>query len=135
VRHARKILTGFAKSVREISGLTVEGFLQTMEKFNKAFAAMENMEWKKAINGFQEVLAVHPKHTQSYGNLGICYANLGRKKEALAALDKALRLDPNYGPALMNREIIRSLAEGETLTSAKFASVDYYKDITLKERS
>ncbi len=135
VRHARNILSGFAKNVRETSGLTLDLFLQTMDKFNEAFAAMENMEWNKAIKGFQEVLVVHPKHTQSYGNMGICYANLGRKQEALAALDKALELDPNYRPALMNREIVRSLEEGETLTSAKFASVDYYKDVALKQKS
>lgn len=135
VRHARNIMTGFAKNVRQTSGLDLELFLQTMDKFNEAFAAMENMEWHKAIRGFQEVITVHPKHTQSYGNMGICYASLGKKQEALAALDQALKLDPNYRPALMNREIVRSLEEGETLTSAKFASVDYYKDVALKKKS
>ena len=35
------------------------------------------------------MLAIDPKHTQSYDNMGICYGNLGHKEEALEAFDKA----------------------------------------------
>lgn len=93
------------------------------------------MEWNKAIIGFQQVLAMNPKHVQSYGNMGICYTNLGEKQKALTALNKALELDPNYGPALVNRNIVMSLEEGQKLPTAKVASVEYYKDVVLKEKS
>ena len=63
----------------------------------------------------------------SHGNLGICYAQLGQKQEALASLDEALALDPDYEPALINRKIVASLEEGEKIPTLR--SVDYYKDL------
>ena len=67
--------------------------------------------------------------------MGICYAQLGRREEALANLNKALELDPNYEPALLNRKIVTSLKEGEKLPENRFNSVEYYKDYTLKKKS
>ena len=84
---------------------------------------------------FKRSSRITPDHPQSYGNMGICYARLGRKQEALAALDKALELDPDYEPALLNREIVTSLAEGEKLQQNRLESVEYYKDYTFKKQS
>jgi lipoprotein NlpI len=60
---------------------------------------------------------------------------LGRKSEALAALDKALEIDPQYEPAIVNRAVIESLDEGEKLEQEGFMSIDYYKDYPLKKKS
>ena len=57
-----------------------------------------------------------PRHHQSLGNLGICYAMLGQKKRAIEALDKALELNPSYEFALRNRSLIERLDEGEPLS-------------------
>ena len=67
--------------------------------------------------------------------MGICYAQLGQKQEALAAFDRALELDPSYEPAIMNRAAVESLEEGQKLESSKMKSVEYYKDMALKKRS
>ncbi len=72
---------------------------------------------------------------ESYGNLGLCYAQLGRKTEALAALDKALEIDPQYEPAIVNRSLIESLDKGKKLEQKGFMSIDYYKDYPLKKKS
>ncbi|MFQ5864988.1 MAG: tetratricopeptide repeat protein [bacterium] len=135
VGHAKSFVIDFEKQIRETCGLSLDGYFEAMDIFNDAYAAMEKMEWRKAVAGFRKVLALDPQHTQSYGNLGICYAHLGCKQEALNALDKALELDPKYEPAIVNRKVITSLEEGEELSIEKFVSVDYYKDYSLEKRS
>ena len=135
VGHAKDFIKTMEKQIREKSGLSLDSYLKSMDIFSDAFAAMENKEWEQAVAGFRKVLAMDPKHTQSYGNLGICYAHLGRKQEALAALDKALELDPKYEPALVNRKAVTLLEEGEKLPIIKYESVDYYKDYSVNKKS
>jgi len=134
VRHAKDMIREIKNQIRQDTGLTLDQYLKGMDKFNEAFEAMQSQEWEKALRGFQEVVRIDPRHTQSYGNMGICYAHLGQKKEALEALDKALELDPSYEPAILNRAVISSLKEGEK-PEAKFEAVDYYKDYPAKRKS
>lgn len=135
VRKAEDSIQWLEKQIHDDTGLSLEAYLRGMDKFDDAFAAMQNREWEKALTGFQEVVAVNPKHPQSYGNMGICYAYLGRKQEALAAFDKALELDPDYEPALLNRAVVVSLEEGEKLAPSAFESVEYYKDYSIRKKS
>lgn len=135
VRHAKNFIKGLEKQVSKKNGLTLDGYLKAMDIFNDAFAAMGKKEWEKAIAGFQKVLSFEPQHTQSYGNIGICYAFLGLKQDALNAFDKALELDPDYEPAILNRIAVASLEEGERLSKCKYESVEYYKDYSLRDKS
>ena len=135
VRHTKNLLRGFEKSIKEETGVNIGLYLKSKEKFDQAFAAMQNLEWENALKGFQEVLAITPRHPQSYGNIGLCYAGLGKKREALEAFDKALQLDPKYEPAMVNREMVRTLPEGEKLSNIKFQSIEYYKDYSIKRKS
>lgn len=134
VRHARDVLRDCEQRIRKDEGLSLAAYLKGKDLFDKAFAAMERKEWEKALKGFQEVAAMNPKHTQSYGNMGICYGQLGRKQEALAAFDKALALDPKYAPALQNRAIVSLLEEGEAL-NADMETVQYYAEASKKSGS
>jgi len=135
VKHAKHFLENFENKIRNKSGLSLDQYMESMDIFNDAYTAMENKEWEKAISGFNKVLAFDPQHPQSYGNLGICYGHLGKKQEALAALDKALQIDPHYEPAILNRRYISSLAEGEKISVDNFTSVEYYKDFKIKKKS
>jgi tetratricopeptide (TPR) repeat protein len=65
---------------------------------------------------------------QSYGNLGLFYAFLGKKQEALAAFDKALTIDPGYEPAITIRAIFMSLRDGEKMPTA-IKIVEFYKQM------
>ena len=134
VRTAREVLKNLERQIREDTGLGLEVYLRSMDMFHEAFVAMENRQWEQALAGFQKVAAVNSSSPQSYGNMGICYACLGQKQEALAAFDSALELDPQYEPALLNRRLAVSLAEGEKL-NYEFRSIEYYKDQTMKKRS
>ena len=78
---------------------------------------------------------MNKKHPQSYGNLGLCYAQLGQKEDAITAFDKAIEIDPNYEPAIVNKAMVESLKDGEKLSQETFKSIDYYKDYSLKKKS
>ena len=135
VIRAKSFIRDMEKQIRKSNNLSLNEYLESKEIFKEAFAAMEKREWEKAILGFKKVISMDPRHTQSYGNLGICYGSLGEKQEALANLDKALESDPNYEPAIINREIISSLVDGEKLTLENIESVEYYKDFAIEKKS
>lgn len=135
VQKANSFVAELEQQIIATGNITLEHYFQAQEKFETAFSYMEKKEWQKAIRGFEECLMINKRHPQSYGNLGICYAQLGRKSEALAALDKALEIDPHYEPAIVNRSLIESLDKGEKLEQEGFMSIDYYKDYPLKKKS
>lgn len=111
--------------------MDLETFLKSQEEFNQAFSCIEKQEWRKAIDGFETCLIKNKNHPQSYGNIGICYAKLGRKSLALAAFNKAIKIDPAYEPALINKIAVKALKEGEILDQTNFQTIEYYKDYTL----
>lgn len=134
VREADHFVTSLKKSLLETSGVNLDTYLEGEKIFNDAFSWMQRKEWGKALDGFQRCLEKNKNHVQSYGNMGVCYAQLGRKQEALQALDKAIEIDPTYEPALFNRAAIAHVQEGETSKTGemKMAAVEYYKDVVCK---
>ena len=91
---------------------TLDAYMASQKTFEEAFEALARNDFQPAAEGFRKVLEQNPEHVQSYGNLGLAYAGLGRKASALEALGKALALDPNYAPACSNRRIIETMEEG-----------------------
>lgn len=134
VKHAKDFIVGLENQIRKTNNINLEKYFEGLEKFEKAFLFMEQDEWLSAIKWFKECLAINSKHPQSYGNMGLCYAQLGQKTKALAAFDKALEIDPSYELAMVNKSIVESLEEGSML-SRKIESVDYYKDYPFKKKS
>ncbi len=132
VYDALHILDGLSESVRESDGITLNEFQKGHRIFNEGVEYMEKEDWTKAIYKFEQTLNLMKRHTQSFGNLGICYAKIGEKKKALAALEKALSIDPGYEPAIINKRVIESLNEGERL-NFPVKSEYYYKDKFLKD--
>lgn len=66
--------------------------------------------------------------------MGLCLAKLGEKAEALAELDRALKINPEYEPALSNRKVVEQMTEGQPLEGAKFESINYSMEDFMKER-
>lgn len=135
VRQATEFVTGLERNVMEEQGITLDQYLQAQDEFEKAFSCMEKGAWQEAIAGFQRCAKLNKKHPQSHGNLGLCFAQVGRKAEALSAFDKALDIDPNYEPAIVNKAVVESLGDGEKLHQESFESIDYYRDYSFKNRS
>ena len=135
VQQAKFLIKDFEDQTLRTERITLEKYFEAQEIFEKAHSYAENEEWSKAITEFQKCLEIKPMHPQSYGNIGLCFAQLGQKANALAALDKALEIDSKYEVAIVNRSVIETLEEGEKLTQEKLMSVDYYKDYPLKKKS
>jgi tetratricopeptide (TPR) repeat protein len=104
----------------EHHGMSIDAFLKSADDFKAAFECMEQRKWDQAANLFKAVLKVNPRSVPAHGNLGLCFAQLGRKADAIAALNKALELDPEYQPALVNLRNAEKMEEGKPLEGMKF---------------
>lgn len=132
VKSARDFLKSMGEAIHHDTGLSLDLYLRAMDYFDSAFLKMRNKEYEDAISGFLKVCELDKNHTQSYGNLGLCYSLLGKKEEALAAFDKALETDPEYAPAIKNRAILLSLKDGEEMPNIG-KTVEFYKQ-TFEEK-
>ena len=123
VQEAKRTLETIKKNIMKDSGLSLDKYIKNMKFYNVAFIDLQKGDIDKAITGFQKVLKTQ-EHYQSYGNLGICYAMLGRKDEAIKALNTALEIEPKYITALENKKNFLKLKDGEKLSieSIKFAN-------------
>jgi len=67
-----------------------------------ALALERNRVWKSQITLWSDVKEKSPLLLRAFNNLGTAYDNAGRYDEAVAELEKALRLNPDYIQALSN---------------------------------
>jgi tetratricopeptide (TPR) repeat protein len=114
---------------------SLDAYVENQKLFDLAFENLQARRYEAAIDMFSRVLAQFPGHVQSHGNLALAYAGLGRKALALENLDKALALDPTYGPAIQNRIVIEAMKEGEPLRPLAVATSEYYLDRLKAEKS
>lgn len=113
---------------------TLDDYVANQVTFDEAFEALVRKDFARAAQGFCKVLEQNPKHVQSYGNLALAYAGLGRKAAALECLDKALALDPDYLPARSNKRIIEVMEEGPT-PIIHMAETQFYREQLDAERT
>ena len=57
-------------------------------------------QFDRAAEAFRHSLAIDPKKTETYINLGVSYANMGRYPEAVEMLSRAVKIEPNHPEAL-----------------------------------
>lgn len=131
VSEAKVVLDELESLVRE-DHESLDAYIKNMETFETAYSSMQKREFQTAIELFSRVLAVNPKHVQSWGNMGLTYACLGHKSRAIECFDKALEIDPLYELALVNRAfVVREMDEGKAI-DWEGASVEYYKKYNSK---
>jgi len=135
VRQSRDFLSGMDEQIRKEHGIGLDAYLKGMDIFGSALEYMESEKWEEAIACFKDCLKIVKRHYQSYGNMGLCYAKLGRKEQAIAALDRALEINPRYEPAIVNREMIFGLKAGEKIPDGPIETIDYSKDYEAKKKS
>ncbi len=107
---------------------TLDDYIANARLFNAAFEAFLARNYELAITGFKRVLSEVPDHVQSYGNMAMACAGLGRKAEAMACFEQALKLDPSYTLARANREVVATMTEGVPFVPAEIAAVEFYAD-------
>lgn len=124
---AGKELRGLEEIVTRISPFkSLDQYLANAELFTKAFQCLMDRHFEQAIDLFQRVLSENADHVQSYGNMALAYAGLGKRSEAMACFERALKLDPDYGPALDNRRAIAQMRDGEPFVPGMTREVEYY---------
>lgn len=133
-REARKMLTGLEKMVLKVNRTDLDTFLKAQDVFERGTRLMETGAWGQAIDAYKECLSLNASIPQPYGNIGICYAKLGKREAAIDAFDKALAINPKYELAILNKMFVERLAPGETL-DVPAQIIEYYKDYPGKNRS
>lgn len=127
VVYAKKFISDIEADIIRQNGVSLDVYLEMQKVFERAFSFMENRDWHKAIPLFQDCTKVLNNHAQSYGNLGLCYAHVGQKGDAINAFNKALEIDPDYEPAIINKANLEAMKDGE-MPNDSYKSVEYYKD-------
>jgi len=56
----------------------------------------------EAAGHYEAVVQIKPNDPEAHNNWGVVLAQIGRKAEAVAQFQEALRLDPTYTPASVN---------------------------------
>ena len=107
---------------------SLDAYVANARLFDAAFELLRASEFEQAARLFQQVLRENPEHVQSYGNIGLAYAGLGQRSNALACLDRALQLDPGYEPARLNRRIIAQMREGEPFIPHATYETEFYRE-------
>jgi tetratricopeptide (TPR) repeat protein len=82
--------------------------LRGEELFARAYAALSEGRHAEAATGFEDVLALVPRHYPSWGNLGAAYLALERVTEARRCLERALELNPEYAIARHNLQLLQN---------------------------
>jgi Flp pilus assembly protein TadD len=114
---------------------TPDEYMEGEKLYNTAFEWMYSGRFEPALEKFKKVLESNPKHVQSHGNIGLCYAMMGRKDEAAAALQKALEIDSGYLPAKQNLRVILAMKPGTALSVKSLSRpIEFYKDELLKKK-
>ncbi|HWE31472.1 MAG TPA: tetratricopeptide repeat protein, partial [Polyangia bacterium] len=104
---ARNFVRAYERMLRgSHPGVPLSDVLRGEELFARAFAALSEGRHAEAANGFEEVLALVPRHYPSWGNLGAAYLALERVQEARRCLERALELNPEYTVARHNLELL-----------------------------
>ncbi len=127
VAQARSFIASIAAGIWKAERLTLDVFLESSDLFNQAFEYMERGEWQVALDIFRASAALNHRNAPCQGNMGLCLAYMGRKAEALAEIDCALEIDPDYQPARSNREVVEKSEEGIPMAMANitYKTVNY----------
>jgi len=132
---AKELLGDFEQITYKTTGLELDEYIGSLKKFNAAFELMQTRQWEKAIAGYKEVIKINSTATQAFGNMALCYAHLNEDKKAIEAFDRAIALDPNYEPAIINKEIFKqTIAKGLKFseTQPQTTVIEYMKDYSLE---
>jgi tetratricopeptide (TPR) repeat protein len=113
---------------------SVDAYLANAALFDEAFQRLAAQDFERAAELFSRVLSENPTHVQSFGNLALANAGMGRKAAALECFDRALALDPSYEPAMTNRRIVEKMREGIPFIPDGMQEIYYYAERLQRER-
>ncbi len=87
------------------------------KSFEKGVAALQQKDYKKAVDLFQKATTAYPEYDAAYDNLGVALVNLGQSEQARAAFQHAVQLNDKNADA--DRNYSRLLISDEQYAAAK----------------
>lgn len=72
----------------------------TEERLGRIASALQNQQFQQALHLLGPALQAYPENAQLWTMQGVAYAGEGQSKEALASFHGALKISPDYLPAL-----------------------------------
>ena len=90
--------------------LSLSGFSQNQELFEKANLAYQNGEFEAAISSYEKILEDGEASAEVYYNLGNAHYKLNNVAPSIYYFEKALQLEPKDEDILNNIEFARNMA-------------------------
>lgn len=104
----------YGEAIKLLEPLAKEGILDFGSHFSLGEAYYLNKQYPEAVKAFSEAAAIRPGYADTYYYMGLTYEKMGDKENAVAAVEKALRLVPNYKEALeLKARLTQEPAGGE----------------------
>jgi tetratricopeptide (TPR) repeat protein len=75
---------------------------EASEELARGDAEMQHDNWKKAVEHFKKAASIYPQYASAYYNLSAAYLHLGRSDAQRDALEKALKVNDSFVPALVS---------------------------------
>ena len=75
-------------------------FAQSTDQFGQIASALKNKQFEKALELLRPALQGSPGNAHLWAMQGVAYLGGGHKREALVSFQKALKISPDYVPAL-----------------------------------
>ncbi|WP_049724072.1 tetratricopeptide repeat protein [Gilvimarinus polysaccharolyticus] len=77
----------------------------------------QQSNYQPALTEYRKVIEALPLHIHSWLRVGNCLAQLGRYPEAVAAYERALRIDPQFTSAWINLSYVQAQILTQTVAS------------------
>ena len=89
--------------------------------YAQATSAAATQDFQRAIESYDQAIALNPSHAEAYYKRGNALKNLGRLDAAIASYNQAIERRPDYSYAYCNRGVVQ---QSLGLTAAALSSYD-----------
>lgn len=86
----------YPAAIKILEPLTKQGLFDLEAHYSLGEAYYNNGQYREALKAFSQAAGIRPGLANIYYYMALCYEKLGDKNNAIAQIDKALRLAPNY---------------------------------------
>jgi arylsulfatase A-like enzyme/Tfp pilus assembly protein PilF len=98
-----------------------------VEELRKAITLRRSGQLAESVVQYRKVLERNPRMIDAWEGLGFSLSDLGRAREAVAALDQAVKVDPTRSAAHLTLARIQAL-QGDTERAVKHAEIAAQRD-------
>ena len=96
-------MTGATTNASSITSKPKPNLTLARVKFKDGINYHINQQYAKAIQLYDEAIAINPNYSMAYSNKGISLDELGKKQEAIKAYNRAIEINPKFTDAYVNK--------------------------------